>query len=72
MQLLSETDSSLEFVAEKLGFDEAGYFSRIFKKKIGLTPMQFRAQSRLKESVAGAGAPPEAAGSARRTVRKKS
>ena len=48
-QLLAETDFSLAMVAEKVGFEHAEYLSVIFKKKTGLTPGQFRTQSRVTE-----------------------
>jgi LacI family transcriptional regulator len=46
-QLLAETDFSLPIIAEKLGLEHAEYLSRIFKKRIGMTPSEFRAQSLL-------------------------
>jgi LacI family transcriptional regulator len=49
-QLLAETDFSLAMVAEKVGFEHTEYLSVIFKKKAGLTPGQFRAQSRLTDA----------------------
>jgi len=49
-QLLAETNFSLEFIAEKTGIEHAEYLSRIFKKKTGLTPSQFRSQSRVASS----------------------
>jgi LacI family transcriptional regulator len=45
-QLLSDTSSSLEFIAEKIGLEHTEYLSRIFKKKTGMTPSQFRARTR--------------------------
>jgi len=45
-QLLAETNFSLDFIAEKVGIEHTEYLSRIFKKKTGLTPSRFRAQSR--------------------------
>jgi len=45
-QLLAETNLSVEFIAEKIGFARAEYFSRIFKKKTGTSPLQFRTHSR--------------------------
>jgi LacI family transcriptional regulator len=51
-QLLTETDFPLALVAEKVGLEHPEYFSVIFKKKIQLTPAEFRAHSRLVE-VAG-------------------
>jgi len=44
-QLLAETDFSLAAIGEKIGLEHTEYLSRIFKKKIGVTPGQFRAQS---------------------------
>jgi LacI family transcriptional regulator len=46
-QLLAETDLPLEIVAEKIGIEHTGYLSRIFKKKIGMTPSAFRFQSHM-------------------------
>jgi LacI family transcriptional regulator len=45
-QLLADTSSSLEFIAEKIGLAHTEYLSRIFKKKTGLTPSQYRAHTR--------------------------
>jgi LacI family transcriptional regulator len=46
-QLLAQTDFSLALVAEKVGLEHAEYLSVIFKKKIGLTPGQFRVDARV-------------------------
>jgi LacI family transcriptional regulator len=46
-QLLSETDHSLAHVADTVGFEHPEYLSVIFKKKTGLTPGEFRTQSRI-------------------------
>jgi LacI family transcriptional regulator len=43
-QWLAETDFSLAYIAEKVGFAHTEYFNRIFKKKTGMTPAQFRAK----------------------------
>lgn len=55
-QLLVETNFSVEFIAEKIGFERSEYLSRIFKKKVGTTPLHFRRQSRATVS-AGADGP---------------
>ena len=39
--LLTE-DVSLRTIAEKLGFDDYNYFARLFKKRIGVTPTQYK------------------------------
>lgn len=44
-QLLTETDYSLATIAEMIGFEHTEYISRIFRKKVGMTPGQFRAQA---------------------------
>jgi LacI family transcriptional regulator len=49
-QLLSETKFSMSLIAEKIGLEHPEYFNVIFKKKIGVTPGQFRAQSRATDS----------------------
>ncbi|WP_126428328.1 helix-turn-helix domain-containing protein [Brevibacillus marinus] len=41
-RLLRETNLSIQEVAGKCGFDNAHYFSRIFKEKTGTSPRQFR------------------------------
>ena len=40
--LLIETSMPCSVIAELVGFDDANYFSRIFKKRMGLSPLQFR------------------------------
>lgn len=40
--LLLATDNSVSETAYKLGFENPPYFSRLFKKKSGFTPVEFR------------------------------
>ncbi|MDU6263225.1 MAG: response regulator [Anaerocolumna aminovalerica] len=40
--LLKETDYSMNQVAEAVGFSTQNYFTRIFKKSTGLTPIKYR------------------------------
>jgi LacI family transcriptional regulator len=49
-QLLAETDFSLAQVAEKVGFEHPEYLSVIFKKKMDLTPGEFRTRSRIADA----------------------
>ena len=44
-RLLAESDLSLAEVAQKAGFEHPEYMSRLFKKKMGITPGEFRKQS---------------------------
>lgn len=41
-RLLSETQMPIKHVAEMLGFNSAGYFTRAFQKTAGMTPSAFR------------------------------
>lgn len=41
-EILKNTDMSIVQAAEEAGFQDSQYFSRIFKKKFGLTPNQYR------------------------------
>ena len=41
-QLLSESDTSIENVARSCGFPNASYFTKIFKKHIGILPSEYR------------------------------
>lgn len=40
--LLMETSMPCSVIAEMVGFDDANYFSRVFKKRIGFSPLQYR------------------------------
>ncbi len=41
-KLLSETDMHISAISEKVGIFDYNYFSRMFKKYIGITPTQYR------------------------------
>lgn len=43
--LLAHTDLSVAQIAEKTGFTSAYYFSRLFKSRTGVSPLQFRIRS---------------------------
>ena len=45
--LLRNTDLSVTEIAFSVGFNNANYFSDLFKKEVGLPPLQFRKKSRL-------------------------
>ncbi len=43
---LEHTDMPILNISLELGFKEANYFCRIFKKSVGITPMEYRKQKR--------------------------
>ena len=42
VELLRTTDDRTYLVAQKVGYDDANYFSYVFKKQFGISPTQFR------------------------------
>ncbi|QNK58874.1 response regulator [Paenibacillus sp. PAMC21692] len=44
---LKKTDDKVQDIAVKVGFESAAYFNRFFKKAVGLTPQEYREQSRM-------------------------
>ena len=44
MQLIREGELSFRSVSERLGFESPEYFSRVFKKRTGLTPTEYAKQ----------------------------
>ena len=41
-QMLESSDASIEAIANEIGYEDAGFFSRLFRRKVGLTPVQYR------------------------------
>ena len=41
-RMLKESEMSITDIAYECGFDDANYFSRLFKKKMGVTPSRYR------------------------------
>lgn len=50
-RLLSQTDHSISEVAAEVGYHDQYYFSRIFKKKTGISPLRYRKNARLYPAV---------------------
>ena len=42
--ILMSTDNTIAETAYQLGFENPPYFSRLFKKEVGLTPMEYKQQ----------------------------
>lgn len=49
-RLISTTDLQISQIAQEVGYGNPGYFSRIYKKYMGLTPEEFRSQKSIKRS----------------------
>ena len=41
-QLLTDTDQSVTEIALEVGFSDSGYFSRVFRREVGLSPEAYR------------------------------
>jgi transcriptional regulator GlxA family with amidase domain len=41
-QILESEESTIEAIAEEVGYEDAGYFSRLFRRKVNLTPAEYR------------------------------
>ena len=40
--LLESSDNSIENIANEVGYEDAGFFSRLFRRQVSLTPAQYR------------------------------
>jgi transcriptional regulator GlxA family with amidase domain len=40
--MLESTDMAVEAIAQECGYEDAGFFGRLFRRKVGLTPAQYR------------------------------
>lgn len=43
-KLLCDKSLSMQAIAESVGYDDASYFSKVFKKNVGVTPNKYRAR----------------------------
>lgn len=41
-RLLDEQNWSISEISEKVGYDDTNYYSKVFKKHIGMTPSEYR------------------------------
>ena len=44
MAMLQSTDDTIDVIARRCGFQNANYFTKVFKKYLGVTPSDFRKQ----------------------------
>ena len=45
-QLLETTDQSIDAIAERVGYEDASFFGRLFHRRVGLTPAEYRRRFR--------------------------
>ncbi len=45
IELLTETDEPINMISQKVGYDNYSYFTRLFKKSFGVTPVEFRSDN---------------------------
>ncbi|HET9702364.1 MAG TPA: helix-turn-helix domain-containing protein [Burkholderiales bacterium] len=45
-QMLESGDAPIEAIAEEVGYEDAGFFSRLFRRQVNLTPAQYRRRFR--------------------------
>ncbi len=41
-QMLETEDLPVEAIANEVGYEDASFFGRLFRRKVGLTPAQYR------------------------------
>jgi transcriptional regulator GlxA family with amidase domain len=41
-QMLETSDATVESIALEVGYEDNGFFGRLFRKKVGMTPAQYR------------------------------
>src|SRR5699024_6856393 len=49
-QLLADTATDVAAVAAQVGYDDPAYFSRLFRRRVGLAPVEFRRQEAARRS----------------------
>lgn len=55
-QMLETTDESIESVAMQVGYEDSSFFSRLFRRRVGITPAQYRKRFRsLRRVLAASG-----------------
>jgi transcriptional regulator GlxA family with amidase domain len=55
-QMLEATEAPIEAIAEEVGYEDAGFFSRLFRRHVQLTPAQYRKRfGSMRRALQGAG-----------------
>lgn len=55
-QMLEATEATVESIAGEVGYEDAGFFSRLFRRQVQLTPAQYRKRfGSLRRALQGAG-----------------
>jgi transcriptional regulator GlxA family with amidase domain len=55
-QILETQDLSIEAIAEQVGYEDASFFGRLFRRKVSLTPAQYRLRfGSLRRALQGSG-----------------
>lgn len=58
-QLLESGDLPVEAIANEVGYEDASFFGRLFRRKVGLTPAQYRKRfGQLRRAIEMRGSPP--------------
>ena len=53
-QMLETEDAPIEAIALEIGYEDASFFNRLFRRKVGLTPAQYRRRfGSIRRSLAG-------------------
>ncbi|HEY8608377.1 MAG TPA: helix-turn-helix domain-containing protein [Noviherbaspirillum sp.] len=63
-QMLESGQAPIEAIANEVGYEDAGFFSRLFRRNVGLTPAQYRKRfGTMRKAISLAGAAATAAAS---------
>ena len=55
-QMLESGNQQIEAIANEVGYEDAGFFSRLFRRNVNLTPAQYRRRFGSMRRALGAGA----------------
>ena len=56
-QMLEATDESIEAIANEVGYEDAGFFSRLFRREVNMSPAHYRKRfGAMRKALAGRGA----------------